>query len=565
MQRQHGVAPTVCGLLCMVVMSQLLGAAASHGDVVPSVKAEDPLLAASPRRAASAGGSNRLHILYPRNESVLGGRRFVFLFAMPGLGDYDSHRRLLIVDGARHTFDSVAQLDSLKEGAGAAGLVPWLSAANSSPQHLSSRSTSFVVVGKLAPGYHSVQMALQHPSTGHVWAESAPARVRVMDTSTTATVQHQWDAAEAAAVPTAGDHHRPCRGVFVYPFEEEVARGFIGPEYERVLRSVARSPHATVDHTSACALIPNVDTLCLHNMCRWPESVTSALLDRLPHWNGGRRHVVLHMGDHEIAANIALAAVAMSSIMVFERFPQGWEPPEGTKASAFASSNVKNVSTAFRQGLDLVFPLAFYSCHNPAFRHLQRFPRICFGPEDGRTNSSIVGPSTVSDTRSGTAVVVAGGQSWQADEVELSPSLSTHNLTTRPILLSFKGSRYGFLHLPYAPWYTREYLRATHNGADVVILTSCDWEAIDCISGSPRQFHGAMDTACPADNMLADLYDFERCVVPHVCRWALFVPSLSVPHAASVASRLSSLADCYSSPDSVRCVWGRAHIRTACA
>ena len=51
----------------------------------------------------------------------------------------------------------------------------------------------------------------------------------------------------------------------------------------------------------ACLLVPNVDTLCLHNSCVHGNDETSVLLSQLPHWNSGRNHLIFHMADHEPA------------------------------------------------------------------------------------------------------------------------------------------------------------------------------------------------------------------------------------------------------------------------
>lgn len=48
----------------------------------------------------------------------------------------------------------------------------------------------------------------------------------------------------------------------------------------------------------ACLLVPNVDASCEHNACG-PEDVGAAL-GRLPHWNGGRNHLVWEISDWEV-------------------------------------------------------------------------------------------------------------------------------------------------------------------------------------------------------------------------------------------------------------------------
>eukprot|EP00940_MAST-03C_sp_MAST-3C-sp2_P001351 g1351.t1 len=94
----------------------------------------------------------------------------------------------------------------------------------------------------------------------------------------------------------------------------------------------------------ACLLVPSIDTLCLHNSCA-EGSETSRYLAELPHWNDGRNHLIVHLGDHAPTFDSGAAILLRSSVSEDE----------------------------LRPNFDVAFPLIFYRCWFPPLAHLTRF------------------------------------------------------------------------------------------------------------------------------------------------------------------------------------------------
>ena len=129
----------------------------------------------------------------------------------------------------------------------------------------------------------------------------------------------------------------------------------------------------------------------------------------------------------------------------------------------------------FRLGYDIVSPLSFYRClSEDRFAHLHRYPANC-----------------------------------NATTGKLEPAMAPAAFAERPLLLSFKGARYGVgeLALPAAP---RDRLPALHNGVDVVVTAYCAWTAVDCRDAQEYVWSGAQDERCQRDGLLASLYTFDQ-------------------------------------------------------
>ena len=73
-----------------------------------------------------------------------------------------------------------------------------------------------------------------------------------------------------------------------------------------------------------------------------------------------------------------------------------------------------------RSGLDMVIPLAFYSCHHPPHRHLDRFPLICQNRDSSGAHNT---------------------RPWSPGSVTLLPNYTLAAFSRRRVLLSFKGAR----------------------------------------------------------------------------------------------------------------------------
>ena len=155
------------------------------------------------------------------------------------------------------------------------------------------------------------------------------------------------------------------------------------------------------------------DYMCGFTLCTVPPR-----LWELPYYNNGRDHLLFNFGDHEIAANIGYAILAVSSY-----------GPHFDK-SMFQGSNRNKVVpglTSFREGFDIAIPLSFYRCRHPMFSHLHKFENLT--------------------------------------EAE---ALSSQ----RKLLLSFRGMRYavGESH----PSYVRNLLPALNQHEDVVMIATCE-------------------------------------------------------------------------------------------
>lgn len=84
-----------------------------------------------------------------------------------------------------------------------------------------------------------------------------------------------------------------CRGprgfkVYVYPSEQGLQRSKL---FEEILSIIRNSVYVTMDPEEACLLIPSIDTLDRDKHSDdFVDNIPS--LDALPHWNGGRNHLL---------------------------------------------------------------------------------------------------------------------------------------------------------------------------------------------------------------------------------------------------------------------------------
>eukprot|EP00500_Bicosoecida_sp_ms1_P000774 CAMPEP_0203809300 /NCGR_PEP_ID=MMETSP0115-20131106/2192_1 /ASSEMBLY_ACC=CAM_ASM_000227 /TAXON_ID=33651 /ORGANISM="Bicosoecid sp, Strain ms1" /LENGTH=1066 /DNA_ID=CAMNT_0050718025 /DNA_START=94 /DNA_END=3294 /DNA_ORIENTATION=+ len=173
---------------------------------------------------------------------------------------------------------------------------------------------------------------------GKLLAATPPTRFRAVNASS-CTMETCWGDALQDAGCSADNY-----SVYAYPLEDAVRE--VSAEFAMLHATFASSPFATDDPRTACVMLPNVDTLCLYNDC---DPVDVGLrLSMLPHWDGGRRHLVITIGDRrQMSMEVGRAVVAESSVMPVQR--------------------------AHRPDFDVTFPLSFYRCLLPPFTHLERF------------------------------------------------------------------------------------------------------------------------------------------------------------------------------------------------
>jgi glucuronyl/N-acetylglucosaminyl transferase EXT1 len=142
--------------------------------------------------------------------------------------------------------------------------------------------------------------------------------------------------AQQCTMGTCFDFSR-CRGpqgfkVYVYPSDPDAK---VSPLFRQILSVIESSPYITSDPEEACLLVPSLDTL---DRDRHSREFVSDLqpLDSLPHWNGGRNH------------------------LLFIQFSGTW--PEYTQRLDFSTGQALLArasfnTNVFRSGFDISIPL----------------------------------------------------------------------------------------------------------------------------------------------------------------------------------------------------------------
>eukprot|EP01012_Entosiphon_sulcatum_P055851 TRINITY_DN7842_c0_g1_i1.p1 TRINITY_DN7842_c0_g1~~TRINITY_DN7842_c0_g1_i1.p1 ORF type:complete len:753 (-),score=75.75 TRINITY_DN7842_c0_g1_i1:54-2312(-) len=77
---------------------------------------------------------------------------------------------------------------------------------------------------------------------------------------------------------------------YIYPWDESKT----SPQFNLVLNALAAHEWRTTDPAKACLFIVSVDTFDRDARSTVRYNLTSEMLKRLPHWNGGRNHIVLN-------------------------------------------------------------------------------------------------------------------------------------------------------------------------------------------------------------------------------------------------------------------------------
>lgn len=185
---------------------------------------------------------------------------------------------------------------------------------------------------------------------------------------------------------------------------------FLSKEAETLYNELYNHPLRTDDATTACVLI-SIPDLHVANIVRENFELSALRLHRQKFWTNGQNHIVFWQGDYVPSFDIGRSMIAAPSFRQSKAFH---------KRTDFGEF----IQPVERKGYDIVLPPMFYRCNYPPFTHLNKF-----------NDATIVRPAN------------------------------------RTILLSFKGSVYGFG--PDHPAYAREVLRTAHNGRDVLVYLTC--------------------------------------------------------------------------------------------
>lgn len=229
-----------------------------------------------------------LHIEYPLADSVVACEPMVYL---------------IVVGEALQQLDGVGTLqvgiDNVDTGHRLEPVLPLR--GNSSRQ--------YVKLPSLQPGATAFTVSLQDADGGVL--ETLPRlAVRVVDTSG-CTPELCWQ--QCTSGHKRGTTTTWHGGVYVYPFSETPGT-HMSPEYIALLQAIRASRWYNPDPSTACAFVPNVDTLCLHSLCKLDNATMTSRLAHLPYWHGtGANHIVFHMADKSLMVNIGLAVLAKSS------------------------------------------------------------------------------------------------------------------------------------------------------------------------------------------------------------------------------------------------------------
>lgn len=80
--------------------------------------------------------------------------------------------------------------------------------------------------------------------------------------------------------------------VFVYPSEGNTV---LSPSYQKLLNALMESRYYTADPRAACLFVLSIDTLDRDRLSNDYVRNIQARLQRLPHWNNGRNHVIFNL------------------------------------------------------------------------------------------------------------------------------------------------------------------------------------------------------------------------------------------------------------------------------
>ena len=114
------------------------------------------------------------------------------------------------------------------------------------------------------------------------------------------------------SLDSAADSKTQCTAdnfkIYMYPWTEE-EENQASRVYRAIRQTISRSPYITHNPDEACLFIPSVDVSCWCETCLYgaydgeitamhPVSKTiQERLEALPHWNGGRNHMLFELSD----------------------------------------------------------------------------------------------------------------------------------------------------------------------------------------------------------------------------------------------------------------------------
>lgn len=232
---------------------------------------------------------------------------------------------------------------------------------------------------------------------------------------------------DAGRPPAAHCASLPRFRFYLYPTERVATT-----QAAQLYYALRDSPLRTDDPREACVFVPLIDPVTA-NTPGEPLLSSSRRLTRAPYYGAaGEYHLLFHFGDYEPGFDVGRAILAKSS----------FGPP--LPAAEINPSNPDSVikMSQRRVGYDIVAPLPFYRCGYADDAHLTRF-----------------------------TAAVAQGRVRPASQ--------------RAVLASFKGALYDLPPSHFAS--VRNVLPALHDGADVIIATTC-WHVAPkcgCPVGSP--------------------------------------------------------------------------------
>lgn len=250
-------------------------------------------------------------------------------------------------------------------------------------------------------------------------------------------------------------------------------------------------PWRTRDPSEACIFIPAlVDTLWVANTPQDSSDFVTATLARLPHWNGGKDHLIFDYGDHAPRFNVGWSAMAKSS------FSRDWD----REAYELLFEEYSPAEHPMRVGYDVAVPLSFYRCDGNLFAHLHRYDNALAGnPElERRAHELISMARAIGD--------VEGRWKPLIDKVKASGYVPKP-MHERRNLLVFKGATYQ--RLPGHPVEARNNITALHNGRDIHIHLQCVIRSHDCLNGSVMLRTISDDPNCGAWERRGSNLDFD--------------------------------------------------------
>jgi glucuronyl/N-acetylglucosaminyl transferase EXT1 len=99
--------------------------------------------------------------------------------------------------------------------------------------------------------------------------------------------------------------------VYVYPPEPVNSLGAMPPvsaNYQKILTAISESRYYTADPEKACLFVLAIDTLDRDSLSEDLVRNVPQRLQRLPHWNNGRNHVIFNLYSGELTGGVSHTA-----------------------------------------------------------------------------------------------------------------------------------------------------------------------------------------------------------------------------------------------------------------